>query len=116
MGRRSRRRSETRGGENAARSSQGQTARVSVDDATWRDFRSAIGDRSVSQVLGSFVEAEVTRWHKQRAEGASLTETEILAAIERARALSETLRLLAGRLETRLHHERSAGNSSARPP
>jgi len=104
MGRRSRRRTTSEPRKEAGVG--GQTARVSVDDATWRDFRRAIGDRSVAQALGSFVESEVVRWHRRRAADATLTEVEAAEAIERARTLAEALRLLAERLEWRLRYRR----------
>jgi hypothetical protein len=83
--------------------SAGQTARVRVDDAVWRDFREAIGDRSVAEVLGNFVEAEVARWHRRRAsDDRSLTDRELAEALERAQTLSTTLTAIVARLEVRL--------------
>src|SRR3954447_17260087 len=101
MGRRSRKRTAPASRPSAA-AGVGQTARVSVDDATWREFRQSIGDQSVAQVLGTFVESRVARWHRRRVEEVSLTDDELVDAVERARALSETLGLLATRLEARL--------------
>src|SRR3954467_14258644 len=107
MGRRSRRRSSTGDTTQPRRRSAGQTARVRVDDAIWRDFREAIGDRSVAEALGNYVEAEVARWHRRRAEDdQSLTDRELAEALERAQTLSATLTALVERLEMRLRFRR----------
>src|SRR3954468_11023279 len=105
MGRRSRQRTAPRSRPRAA-AGVGQAARGGIDDATWREFRKAIGDRPVAQVLGAFVESRVARWHRHRVEDVSLTEDELVDAVERARALAETLELLAVRLEARLQDRR----------
>src|SRR4051812_35169676 len=109
MGRRSRRRDAADAGASTRPSGVGQTARVSVDDATWREFRAAIGDRSIAEALGALVEDQVARWHRRRAAGADLTEVELVAAIERAEALTETLRRLTFRLEARLQRPSQPG-------
>src|SRR3954467_9115279 len=114
MGRRSRKRTAP-GSRPSAAAGVGQTARVSVDDATWREFRQAIGDRSVAQVLGAFVESRVAHWHRRRVEDVSLTEDELVDAVERARVLAETLELLAVRLEARLQDRRTPVQVSAWP-
>lgn len=50
----------------------------------WRDFRRAIGDRPASQVLASYVEAEVSAWlAAQLADDRPLTGDEVAAAIRR---------------------------------
>src|SRR5690242_2227991 len=105
MGRRSRKRTAP-GSRPSAAPGVGQPARVSVDDATWREFRQAIGDRSVAEVLGAFVESRVARWHRRRVEDVSLTDEELVDAVERARALSETLGRVVVRLEARLQDRR----------
>src|SRR4051794_39906531 len=103
MGRRSRRRSSTDDTHQPRSTSTGQTARVRVDDTIWRDFREAIGERSVAEALGEFVEAEVARWHRRRAEDdQSLTDRELAEALDRAETLSATLIALVERLEMRL--------------
>jgi hypothetical protein len=86
---------------------------VRVDDATWRDFRQAIGDRSVAEVLGAFVQTEVARWHRRRSDEPSLSDRELVEALERAEALSETLRALVGRLEARVGQRRYDGPGAA---
>lgn len=79
-----------------------QTARVRVDDETWADFRSLLGERSVAEALGSHVEREVARWQFERASHAELSEREVLEALERVEAAKSTLEALAARLERRL--------------
>jgi hypothetical protein len=105
MGRRSRRRAPAAD----SPSTRWQTARVRVDDATWHDFRQAIRQRSVTEVLGAFVQTEVARWHRRRSDGPP-------EALERAEALSATLRALVGRLEARLGQRRYDGPGAAPLP
>src|SRR3954470_13683822 len=102
VGRRSRHRASAGDAQRPRRTSSGQTARVRVDDAIWRDFREAIGERTVADALGEFVEAEVARWHRRRAtDDESLTDRELAEALDRARTLSATLIALVERLEMR---------------
>src|SRR4051794_5255267 len=108
VGRRSRHRSSAADTQQRPRrTSCGQTARVRVDDAIWRDFREAIGERSVAEALGEFVEAEVARWHRRRmTDDGSLTDRELAEALERAQTLSATLLALVERLDARLRSRR----------
>src|SRR4051794_4656190 len=109
MGRRSRRRDAADAGASTRPSGVGQTARVSVDDATWREFRDAIGDRSIAEALGALVEGQVAQWHRRRVERADLSDAELVAALERAQALTETLRRLTWRLEAHLQRPSQPG-------
>jgi hypothetical protein len=79
-------------------------ARVHVDDATWSEFRQAIGDRSVAEVLGRYVELEVARAQRDRLNGADMTERELVNALDRTAALTQTLQRVTLRLEARLSH------------
>jgi hypothetical protein len=103
VGRRSRRRSsEEHLAQTRHRTS--RIARVHVDDATWSDFRRAIGDRSVAEVLGRYVELEVARAQRDRLSGADITDRELADALDRAAALTRTLQRITLRLEARLSH------------
>jgi hypothetical protein len=73
-----------------------------VDDATWREFRRVIEDRSVAEVLGRYVNLEVARAQRDRVSGANLSERELAAALESARALTDALWRITQRLEARL--------------
>jgi len=99
MGRRSRRRGGDLGQPRRAAS---RIARVGVDDETWREFRSVIGDRSVAEVLALYVELEVARARRQVANRESVSERELVDALERARSTAETLDRIVRRLEVRL--------------
>jgi hypothetical protein len=101
MGRRSRRRTSDQSPA-PARSPASRIARVHVDDATWSEFRQAIGDRSVAEVLGRYVELEVARAQRDGLSGAEMTERELADALERAAALTQTLQRVTVRLEARL--------------
>jgi hypothetical protein len=79
-----------------------QTARVSVDDATWAEWRLALGERSVAAALGAFVELEVARAREHRATRAELTEREIVEVLQRIEASQTALEALTARLEDRL--------------
>lgn len=58
-----------------------QTARVRVDDDTWAQYRRSLGERSVAEALGSYVEREVARAQLARASQAELNEREVLEAL-----------------------------------
>jgi hypothetical protein len=100
MGRRSRRRDGNHGVQERRPAS--RIARVGVDDETWSEFRSAIGDRSVAEVLARYVELEVARARRQVASRDSVSERELVDVLERARTTSETLERIVRRLEVRL--------------
>ena len=102
MGKRARRRTETERSR-----PEWQTARVRVDDATWAEWRHVLGERSVAEALGAFVELEVARARKRRATTSELTEREAVEVLERVEAAQETLAVLARRLEWRLPARRS---------
>jgi hypothetical protein len=103
VGRRSRRRASDQHHPPPRRSAS-RIARVHVDDATWNEFRQAIEDRSVAEVLGRYVELEVARAERARMSGADLTERELTDALDRAAALTQTLQRVTLRLEARLSH------------
>jgi hypothetical protein len=100
MGRRTRRRT-THQAEQPRRPAS-RIARVRVDDATWAAFRSAIGDRSVAEVLARYVELEVARAERHAVSHHAVTERELVDALERARTTSRTLQHIMWRLEARL--------------
>jgi hypothetical protein len=100
MGRRSRRRDGRQ--DVQARRPASRVARVGVDDDTWSEFRSIIGDRSVAGVLARYVELEVARARRQVASRDSVSERELVDVLERARITAETLERIVRRLEVRL--------------
>jgi hypothetical protein len=103
MGRRSRRRASAQ--EFAATDPPAsRVARVHVDEATWSEFRRAIGHRSIAEVLGRYVELEVARAQRDRLSGADITDRELTDALDRAAALTRTLQRITLRLEGRLPH------------
>lgn len=79
-----------------------QTARVRVDDETWAEYRRSLGERSVAEALGMHVEREVAQWRRRRAAEVDLTERDAVEVLERIEAATETLKVLASRLEFRL--------------
>jgi hypothetical protein len=81
---------------------QWQTARVSVDDATWAEWRQVLGERSVAAALGAFVELEVAKAREHRATRAELTEREVAEVLTRIEASQAALEALAARLGDRL--------------
>jgi hypothetical protein len=100
MGRRSRRREDLEIAQ--VRRPASRIARVGVDDHTWSEFRSVIGDRSVAEVLARYVELEVARARRQVASRDSVSERELVDVLERARTTAETLERIVRRLEVRL--------------
>lgn len=97
MGRRQRRRTTTDASPTPPRPAS-RIARVHVDDATWAEFRAVIGDRSVAEVLGRYVQTEVARAHADRMRQDDVTDREVLEVLQRAEALTATLELLTSRL------------------
>jgi len=79
-----------------------RTARVRVDDETWAEFRRSLGERSVAETLGAYVEGEVAQWRRRYASRAELGEREVLELLERIEAAGATLEALTARLERRL--------------
>ena len=75
-----------------------------VSDSTWSEFRRAIGDRSVAEVLGRYVELEVARAQHDRMGHADITQRELVDALERAAVLTRSLQRITERLEARLRH------------
>lgn len=73
-----------------------------VTEATWAEFKSAIGERSVAEVLGRYVDLEVARAHQERVATAGLSERDLVDALARAEHLTEALRHITRRLEARL--------------
>ncbi|WP_205698912.1 hypothetical protein [Conexibacter sp. SYSU D00693] len=79
-----------------------QTARVRVDDETWAEWRHVLGERSVAEALGAYVELEVARARKRRASRSEISEREAVEVLERIEATQATLEKLVNRLEGRL--------------
>ena len=79
-----------------------QTARVRVDDETWAEYRRSLGERSVAEALALHVEREVAQWRRRRSAEVDLTERDAVEVLERIEAATETLKVLASRLELRL--------------
>lgn len=96
MGKRSRRRQVPA---EAAEQPRWQTARVRVDDATWAEFRRGLGERSVAQTFGAYVEAEVARARLEEARRPALTEQRVVELLERIETAKATLEALTKRLE-----------------
>jgi hypothetical protein len=105
VGRRSRRRASDQD-HAPPRHAASRIARVHVDDATWSEFRQAIGDRSVAEVLGRYVEREVAQAQRDRLNGAEMTERELANALDRAAALTQTLQRVTLLLQARQSHRR----------
>lgn len=99
MGRRSRRRSGTTPALQSPTAPAARIARVGVDDATWAEFKRAIGDRSVAETLGRYVELEVARARRARGVEEDVTQRELVDALERARLTAEALQQVTRRLE-----------------
>ena len=104
MGRRSRRRNATDAGppprpRPAVRDHQ---ARVKVDADVWRDFKLAIGYRSVAAALGDLVTREVDRARVARVREGTADDQQLLDALERAARLQAELALIVRALERRL--------------
>jgi hypothetical protein len=78
-------------GRRAARVPPSRIARVRVDESTWATFKAAIGDRSVAEVLGRYVEAEAARAQRRRMNEGNVTQRELVDALEQARVLTESL-------------------------
>lgn len=105
MGRRQRRRSADQFQiPPATRAPASRIARVRADEDTWAEFKQAIGDRSVAEVLGRYVETEVARARARRLRGGEMTDDELLEALDRAAATTDALRSVAARLEQLRRH------------
>lgn len=78
-------------------------ARVHVDDATWKVFKTAAGDTPISELLGQLVTRHVQRHEAREAEAGTLEDRELLSALERAADLQSDLGRLVDRLEYRLN-------------
>ena len=74
-------------------------ARVQVSDEVWADFRAAVGNRPISEVLGELVRGEAARYRSKRLRNAQLDPTELVDALEDARRQKADLALLVERLE-----------------
>ena len=99
MGRRQRRRNQA---DAPARVPPSRIARVRVDESTWATFKAAIGDQSVAEVLGRYVEAEAARAQRERMDEDDITERQLVDALEKARVLTGSLERITSRLEARL--------------
>jgi hypothetical protein len=77
-------------------------ARVQVDDATWRVFKSTAGETPISELLGQLVTRHVHRQLARKAEADTIADRELLDALQRATELQRDLGRLVERLERRL--------------
>jgi hypothetical protein len=77
-------------------------ARVQVSDDVWADFRTAAGNRPISEVLGELVSREVDRYRSKRLRQGQLEPSELVDALEDARRQQQDLALIVERHE-RLH-------------
>jgi hypothetical protein len=80
-------------------------ARVQVSDEVWADFRTAAGNRPISEVLGELVSREVDRYRSKRLRQRQLEPSQLVDALEDARRQQQDLAVLVARLE-RLHQPR----------
>lgn len=103
VGRRSRRRYNSPDHAPAGRAAS-RIARVHVTDSTWSEFRRAIGDRSVAEVLGRYVELEVARAQRDRLSADDVTQRELVDALGQAAVLTRSLQRITERLQARLSH------------
>lgn len=103
VGRRSRRRYNSPDHAPAGRAAS-RIARVHVTDSTWSEFRRAIGDRSVAEVLGRYVELEVARSQSERISDADISQRELVDALGQAAVLTRSLQRITERLQARLSH------------
>lgn len=76
-----------------------------VDEDTWGEFRQAIGDRSVAEVLGRYVQLEIARALRARAAEDDMTQRELVDALERARVTMEALQRITKRLEAQVRNQ-----------
>jgi hypothetical protein len=80
-------------------------ARVQVSDEVWADFRTAAGNRAISEVLGELVSREVDRYRSKWLRQRQLEPSQLVDALEDARRQQQDLAVLVARLE-RLHQPR----------
>jgi hypothetical protein len=109
MSRRSRSRNRSRAERATNTTSRGERrdrmARVQVSDEVWADFRTAAGNRPISEVLGELVSREVDRYRSKRLRQRQLEPSQLVDALEDARRQQQDLAVLVARLE-RLHQPR----------
>ena len=74
-------------------------ARVQVSYDVWADFRTAAGNRPISEVLGELVSREVDRYGSTRLRQGQLEPSELIDALEDARRQQQDLALIVERLE-----------------
>lgn len=74
-------------------------ARVRADAETWAAFRTLVGARSISDVLGDLVAAEVRRYRSRQLRDQRLEPRELADALDRAAEQQSDLELLIRRLE-----------------
>lgn len=87
-------------------------ARVRVDDVTWQAFKLAVGERTIAEELGDMVARRVQRHHALAAQAGSLSDRELLNALDRAIETRADLGRLIQRIEDRLD---SRGMHAVRP-
>ncbi len=100
MGRRSRHKTRAQQPEPWREQRRERMPRVLVDDRTWREFRDLSGYRPIAQVLGEPVEREVKSARSKQLRAGSLSDAQVLHALERAREQQADLAAIVDRLET----------------
>lgn len=88
-------------------------ARVQVDDATWRVFKTAAGETPISELLGQLVTRHVQRHQAREAEAGTIGDRDLLEALQRAVELQRDLSRLVQRLEYRLGRSDSGDTCAA---
>lgn len=79
-----------------------RVARVRVDGATWAAYKASLGEQSVADALGRYVEAVVAKTEARKLEQQKLTERELVDALAQAERLQRSLGRLVEQLRWRL--------------
>lgn len=69
-----------------------------MDDETWAEYRRSLGERSVAEALGLYVEREVAKSRRRRASEPGLSDRAAEELLERVEDSIATLESLAARL------------------
>ena len=70
----------------------------SVDGETWAEYRRSLGERSVAEALGLYVEREIATARRRRAAEPDLSERDAEELLERLEDSGATLEAFAARL------------------
>lgn len=97
MGRRTRNRARAR--ESDMSIPRDHMARVRVDEHTWREFRQAVGYKTITDRLGELVARDVAAHQRHRLRAGELHARAVLDALERACELARDLAAITERLE-----------------